>query len=192
MSSLDPNCPSSVDVSGMSREFQLAKTIAIGLHAGEVIDVNVDADIVGMQYGFQICQEEIVRFLKMESLDICAVTLFCICLYQQLDLKANKMFGLLCPNMVQQKTDDNDKIAYLSSTFLRGTKKYYLAPYYESCHWTLCVICPSSYEAFWFDSIDSQPSQDIKQIIEVSFKQAALKGRTSANRYSTTKWVICP
>ncbi|CAH9080865.1 unnamed protein product [Cuscuta europaea] len=56
----DPSCPSSVDVSGMSREFHMVKTLAIGLAADEFIDINMDVDIVGKQYGFHIYREEIV------------------------------------------------------------------------------------------------------------------------------------
>ncbi|CAH9082110.1 unnamed protein product [Cuscuta europaea] len=36
------------------------------------------------------------------------------------------------------------------------------------------------------------PAINVQQGKHRSFKQAALKGRTSANCYSTTKWVICP
>ncbi|CAH9148478.1 unnamed protein product [Cuscuta epithymum] len=191
-SPLNPKSPSSIDLTGMPREFHLAHTLATGLYGDEFIDINMDADVVGIQYGFNVNQEEIFRFLRKETVDISAITMFCIYLYEHFDLKGNANYGFLCPNMNQEATDHDTRINYVAEVILKGTRKYYLAPYHEGNHWTLCVICPNLNEVFWFDSIGGRPTKQIKQIIDASFAQASLKGRKPVNRYKTTKWTVCP
>ncbi|CAH9128399.1 unnamed protein product [Cuscuta epithymum] len=125
-SSLNANCPLFIDVTSVPREFGLTKTLADELHAKECIDINMDSNIVGIQYAFHIDREEILRFLRMETIDLGSMMLFCMCIYNHFDLRGSKNYGFLCPRMIQEKTNDSERVSYLTRILLKGTRNCYL------------------------------------------------------------------
>ncbi|KAI9126685.1 hypothetical protein K1719_002281 [Acacia pycnantha] len=51
-----------------------------------------------------------------------------------------------------------------------GGSSCYLAPIHESGHWTLCVVCPSKNSCYWFDSVNGNPTEDIKNMFAEGLK----------------------
>ncbi|KAI9122605.1 hypothetical protein K1719_006445 [Acacia pycnantha] len=51
-----------------------------------------------------------------------------------------------------------------------GVSSCYLAPIHERGHWTLCVVCPRKNSCYWFDSVDGNPTEDIKNMFADGLK----------------------
>ncbi|KAI9076329.1 hypothetical protein K1719_041692 [Acacia pycnantha] len=51
-----------------------------------------------------------------------------------------------------------------------GVSSCYLAPIHERGHWTLCVVCSRKNSCYWFDSVDGNPTEDIKNMFADGLK----------------------
>ncbi|KAI9078686.1 hypothetical protein K1719_039366 [Acacia pycnantha] len=80
-------------------------------------------------------------------------------------------YGYLYPGCTASaRKDVTQRSIYVGLTMGDGVSSCYLAPIHERGHWTLCVVCPCKNSCYWFDSVDGNPTEDIKNMFADGLK----------------------
>ncbi|CAH9072578.1 unnamed protein product [Cuscuta epithymum] len=140
------------------------------------------------EFGITIHREDLIEFLKGDSLDISIVQTFLFCIKHKLDELGCDDVALLCPSMCSHKAYQIDKkgtMTYFKHALnVNFEKRMIFLPYNEGFHWILIVICPTVDKGFIFNSILSGSSFAIQKDLGIAYRVAS----THYGRGKSIKW----
>ncbi|XP_054824053.1 uncharacterized protein LOC129322047 isoform X2 [Prosopis cineraria] len=162
------------------------------------IDLKMPTGIMGSEksYPFKIDKKDLMEFIFMKELDMSWANLTILYLHNLcIAMGKDNLYGFLCPNSLQLAHNTLDqRIIYVSNTIRESKLPCYLAPIIQGSHWSLCVACPFDNVVYWFCSLGSTPSEEMKGVLNTALKiYYMMGGKCNENKDSTT-WIYpkCP
>lgn len=145
-----------------------------------------------------IYPEEIFCLLNNQWLDISVITWFQIILHSMLQTRGgNKMnrCAFVSPTEIQAPICDSNGdgvVSYLVDTMhFYEDKEFFVAPYWESAHWMLLLICPNQRTGYILDSKKMSNGKTIENYLVVKcVEEATVRLNENSNTTYPMTWTL--